>query len=105
MNSYVHMPNPPCQWLRGNLNPLSDNPIKWSTTLKQFIGKLPTICLSVFDHFVGSTLKGLSINRIGQKEFFQQGGVASESGKLLLTQWQIKITCSGLHQVIHPLVL
>ena len=28
-------------------------------TLKQFLGKFPTNCLSVFDHFVGLTLKGL----------------------------------------------
>ena len=30
---------------------------KWSNTLKQFVGKLPTNCLSVFDHFVGLVLK------------------------------------------------
>ena len=39
------------------LNPLSANITKWSNTLKQF--KLPTNCLSVFDHFVGLDLKGL----------------------------------------------
>ena len=43
----------------GNFNPLSANPIKWSNTLKQFVGKLPTNCLSVFEHFVGLTIKGL----------------------------------------------
>ena len=48
------------QW-HGWVNPLSANPTKWSTTLKQFIGKLPTNCLSVFDHFVGFVLKGLII--------------------------------------------
>ena len=32
---------------------------KWSNTLKQFVSKLPTNCLRVFDHFVGLTLKGL----------------------------------------------
>ena len=41
------------------VNPLSDKFIKWSNTLKQFVGKLPTNCLSVFDHFVGLALKGL----------------------------------------------
>ena len=41
------------------LNPLSANPTKWSNTLKQFVGKLPTNCLSVFDHFVRLALKGL----------------------------------------------
>ena len=42
-----------------NVNPLRANPTKWSNTLKQFVGKLPTNCLSVFDHFVGLVLKGL----------------------------------------------
>ena len=43
------------------VNPLSANTTKWSNTLKQFVGKLPTDCLRVFDHFVGLALKGLSI--------------------------------------------
>ena len=29
------------------LNPLSANATKWSYTIKQFVGKLPTNCLSV----------------------------------------------------------
>ena len=41
------------------LNPLSAKFIKWSNTLKQIVSKLPTICLSVFDHFSGLALKGL----------------------------------------------
>ena len=41
------------------LNFLSANPRKWSNTLKQFVGHLPTNCLSVFDHFVILVLKGL----------------------------------------------
>ena len=40
-------------------NPLSANPTKWSNTLKQFGGNLPTNCLSVVDHFVKLALKGL----------------------------------------------
>ena len=44
------------------LNPLSANFTKWSNTLKQFVGKLPTNCLNVFDHLVGLALKGLSKN-------------------------------------------
>ena len=40
-------------------NPLSANFTKWSNTLKQFVGSLPTNCLSVFDYFVGLALKGL----------------------------------------------
>ena len=42
------------------INPLSANPTKWSNTLKQFVCKLPMNCLSVFDHFVGLALEGLS---------------------------------------------
>ena len=41
------------------LNPLSVNITKWSNTLKQFVGKLPTNCLSVFNHFVGLAIKSL----------------------------------------------
>ena len=40
-------------------NPLSANPTKCSSSIKQLIGNLPTNCLSVFDHFVGLALKGL----------------------------------------------
>ena len=38
-------------------NSLSNNPTKWSNTVKRFVDKLPTNCLSVFDHFVGLVLK------------------------------------------------
>ena len=41
------------------ISPLSANFTKCPNTLKQFVGKLPTNCLSVFDHFVGLALKGL----------------------------------------------
>ena len=43
------------------VNPLSAKFIKWSNTLKQIVGKLPTICLSVFDHFSGLAFKGLKV--------------------------------------------
>ena len=43
-----------------SLNPLNASPTKWPNTLKQFVGKLPTNCLSVFDHFVKLALKGLT---------------------------------------------
>ena len=42
------------------LNSLSANPTKWSNTVKQLVGKLPTNCLSVFEHFVGLVRKGLT---------------------------------------------
>ena len=45
-------------------NRLSDKFIKWSNTLKQIVGKLPTICLSVFDHFSGLALKGLNDSEV-----------------------------------------
>ena len=41
------------------INPLNVNPEKWSNTLKQIVGNLATICLSVFDHFMNLALKGL----------------------------------------------
>ena len=43
------------------VNPLNAKLMKCSNTLKQIVGKLPTICLSVFDHFSGLALKGLII--------------------------------------------
>ena len=44
-----------------DVKPLSANPTKWSNTLKQFLGKMPTNCLSVFDYFVKQALKGLRL--------------------------------------------
>ena len=41
-------------------NSLNANYTKWSNTLKQFVGKLSTNYLSVFDHFVKLALKGLN---------------------------------------------
>ena len=41
------------------LNHLSTNFSKWSNTLKQFVGNLPTNCLSVFGHLVGLAFKWL----------------------------------------------
>ena len=38
---------------------IPSSPKPWFNTLKQFVGKLPSICLNVFDHFVGLALKGL----------------------------------------------
>ena len=45
-------------WISEAINPLSANPTKWPNTLKQFVGKLPTNCLSVFGHFVNLALEG-----------------------------------------------
>ena len=46
--------------VKRRLNSLSANPKKWSNTLKQLVGNLPTNCLNVFDHFWGLTLNGLN---------------------------------------------
>ena len=43
------------------INPLSANPEKWPNTLKQFVGNLPTNCLSVFDHFMNLAIKELKL--------------------------------------------
>ena len=40
------------------INPSSANPAKLSNIPKQFLGKLLTNCLGMFDHFVGLALKG-----------------------------------------------
>ena len=47
---------------RDNLhfNPFSASFTKWSNTLKQFVGNVPTNCLSMLDHFVILALKGLN---------------------------------------------
>ena len=52
---------------RKSNNNLSANSTKWSNKLKQFMGKLPTNCFSVFDHFVGLALKGLNIQNLASK--------------------------------------
>ena len=44
-----------------HVNSLSASFTKWSNTLKQFVAKLPTNCLSVFDNFLGLALKRLII--------------------------------------------
>ena len=41
------------------VSPLSPNLAKWLNTFNDFIGNLPTNCLSVFDHFWGWRLMDL----------------------------------------------
>ena len=62
-NEKLILPNPQAFRIfsEANFNPLRANPTKWSNTLTQFIGNLPTNCLSVFHHFVILALKGLTI--------------------------------------------
>ena len=54
----------PFRIFESNVNPLSANSTKWSNTLKQLVRKLPTNCLSVFDHFMGLALKGLTNSKL-----------------------------------------
>ena len=49
---------------RTDVTPLSGT--EWSNTLKQFVCNLPTNCLSVFDHFWGLALKGLTTSNYEQ---------------------------------------
>ena len=53
-------------------NSLSADPTKWSNTLKQFVGNLPTNWLSMFDRFVILALKGLRLtNYYDQSHVFR----------------------------------
>ena len=76
------------KYLRANhsrfVNPLSAKFIKWSNTLKQIVGKLPTNCLSVFDHFSGFAFKGLIRNLIRQS--CKDQGLAMNILKIKLDQ-------------------
>ena len=53
----IHRQKPVLEYL---FNLSSANPTKWPNTLKKFVAKLSTNCLSVFGHFAKLTLKGLS---------------------------------------------
>ena len=44
------------------LFPSRANPTKWSNTLIQFVGNLPTNCVSVCDHFVRLALTSLTLS-------------------------------------------
>ena len=54
------------------INPLSAKFIKWSNTLKEIVGKLPMICLSVFDHFSGLAFQGLTHLLIKLPKFWSE---------------------------------
>ena len=62
-NEKLILPNPQAFRIfsEANFNPLRANPTKWSNTLTQFIGNLPTNCFSVFDNLMKLALKGLRI--------------------------------------------
>ena len=50
-----------------NINPLSANITKWSNSLKQFVGKLPTNCLSVWPFC------GIGSERVKWDKVFKNG--------------------------------
>ena len=80
-------------------NPLSAKPRKWSDTLKQFVGKLPTNCLSAFDHFLGLALKGLIfyllsiVNQmcleLKERPFIKCGGNKSSDKLVVLAKYSL----------------
>ena len=78
------------------INPLSSNPTKWSRTLKQFVGKLPTNCFSVFDHFVGLLLKGLTLLSLLKNDYV----LAKQTN----TQ-QANVRVPNIYQIIPALLL
>ena len=51
------------------INPLRVSFTKWSNRVKKIVSKLPTNCLSAFDHFVGLALKGLILRLLSLKSF------------------------------------
>ena len=63
-------------------SPLSANFTKWSNALNQFVGNLPTNCLSVFNHLVGLALKGLGTHVITEKTSFFSKGIFEQIGPL-----------------------
>ena len=77
-------------------NPLSANPTKWPNTLKQFVGKLPTNCLSVFGHFVNLALKGL-------KESIE--GALSGLRQFLATENPLKLMRNACYFISKSLLL
>ena len=73
-----------------SFNPSSANPKKWSNTLKQFVGKLPTNCLSVFNHLVKLALKMLS-NYADDNKLYAIDINKEETERLLVEDFQTVI--------------
>ena len=65
--------------LRLSLKILIANFTKWLNTLKQFVGKLASNCLSVFGLFVGLALKGLTCN-FNEKRFHRRSSLRRRLG-------------------------
>ena len=69
---------------RLHLNPLSTNPTKWSNTLKQFVGNLPTNCLGVFDHFMNLAFKWLNLQLKDSNSNLLTLGIQKKADKAVL---------------------
>ena len=70
------------------INPLNANPEKWSNTLKQIVANLPTICLSVFDHFMNLAIKGLKeLVKSKSKEKSRTGKISKEGFRKVFNVW------------------
>ena len=67
------------------INSLSASLTKWSNRLKQFVGKWPTNCLSMFHHFVGLALKGLT--EITAAKYHHAFFPSIELNKMLCAMW------------------
>ena len=74
-------------------NLLSANFIKWSNTLKKFVGKLPTNCLSVFDHFVGLVLKELKHLKQSYRPHIQSGITKTHNRRVFFHKLIISVAC------------
>ena len=68
------------------INPLSAKFIKWSNTLKQFVGNLPTNCLSVFYHFMNLALKGLILHYT--KRVISEVSIFSRDHMIFQNKWE-----------------
>ena len=67
---YCEITNTYLSLILSRFNTLTANFTKWLNTLKQFVSNLPTNCLSVFDHFVGFALNGLTLVLLGTSQRF-----------------------------------
>ena len=65
------------------INPFSATFTKWSNKLKQFVGNL-----SVFDHFVGLALKGLSKN-VTKNKYTNHFSMKFMLGKIFLVKFHL----------------
>ena len=67
------------------INSLSAGLTKWSNRLKQFVGKWLTNCLSMFHHFVGLALKGLT--EITAAKYHHAFFLSIKLNKMLCAMW------------------